>query len=115
MIRTNHAMMSWACLLLWVAVAFCAGAQSVQHLGITQPGGMPGSNVITDIELVTNGLEITWDGPSGYCQLFEKTNLDKTAWHALGKRTNLVRFQIVSDRYSNSYFRVAGPVAHYVG
>ncbi len=98
-----------------LVAGLCASAQSVQHLSITQPGGMPGSNVITAVTLVTNGVEVTWDGPSGYYQLFESPSLDHPVWKALGKRTNLVRTATVADRYSNSYFRVSGPLTRYAG
>jgi hypothetical protein len=93
----------------------CASAQNVQHLSMTYEGGMPGSNVITGVTLVTNGVEVTWDGPPGYYQLFESLSLDDPHWHALGGRTNLVRTATVADRYSNSYFRVSGPLARYTG
>ncbi|MDO8624669.1 MAG: hypothetical protein Q7R47_01195, partial [Candidatus Diapherotrites archaeon] len=47
-------------------------AQNVPHLTTTHPGGMPGLPVVTGIQKVTNGLQVTWDGPSGYYQLFQK-------------------------------------------
>ena len=40
-------------------------AQTVEHLGIAQPGGMPGLPICTDIQKLTNGVRVTWDGPSG--------------------------------------------------
>jgi hypothetical protein len=109
-----------ACLFLAVAAALLtgwrAGAQSVQHLSVTWLGGMPGeTNFITGTNLVTNGVEVTWDGPSGYYQLFESPGLEHPVWKALGKRTNLVRTATVADRYSNSFFQVRGPLARYAG
>jgi hypothetical protein len=109
-----------AFLLLAVAAALmaglCASAQDFQHLSITWPGGMPGAtNFITGTNLVTNGVEVTWDGPSGYYQLFESPSLDDPVWKALGKRTNLVRTATVADRYSNSFFQVRGPLPGYAG
>src|ERR1035441_8895762 len=47
-------------------------AQQVVHLAITQPGGMPGLPVMTGIKHVTNGANVTWDGPSGYYQVYQK-------------------------------------------
>lgn len=108
-----------ASLLLAVAAALMAGlpasAQDFQHLSITQPGGMPGSPVITEIALVTNGVQVTWDGPSGYYQLFETPGLEDPVWKALGKKTNLIRTATVPDLYGNSYFRVSGPLTRYAG
>jgi hypothetical protein len=55
---------------LLVAVALATKAQDVQHLSITVPGGMPGWPVLTGISVLTNGVNVTWDGPPGYYQLF---------------------------------------------
>ena len=58
-------------LLVTLAMAFGAvpseslNAQSVPHLAILQPGGMPGSPVMTGVGRVTNGVSVTWDGPPG--------------------------------------------------
>ncbi len=92
-----------------------AGAQNVQHLSITQPGGMLGSNIVTGVYSVSNGVEVTWDGPAGFCQLLESTTNNHPRWHAVGRGGNLARFEVVPDRYSNSYFHVTGPAAHYAG
>jgi hypothetical protein len=109
-----------ASLFLAVAAALLAGlragAQGVQHLSVTWPGGMPGeTNFITGTNLVTNGVQVTWDGPSGYYQLFESPSLEHPVWKALGKRTNLVRTATVAARYSNSFFQVRGPLPRYTG
>jgi hypothetical protein len=98
-----------------LAAALCAGAQSVQHLSITQPGGMPGRPVMTGINQVTNGVEVTWDGPSGYYQLFETRSLHDPVWLAVGKDTNLVRIATVTGTPSNAFFRVSGPSSVYTG
>src|SRR5208282_12050 len=66
-------------------------AQPVQHLVTTQPGGMPGMPVMGGISKLTNGVEITWDGPSGYYQVFQKGHSLTAPWLAWGKATNLVR------------------------
>ena len=59
-------------------------AQGVQHLSITEPGGMPGLPVMTGIQLATNGVVLTWDGPSGYYHLYQKSQLPErelaTVW-----------------------------------
>ena len=87
---------------------------NVQHLSITQPGGMPGSPVLTGVARATNGLSITWDGPSGYYQLFEKQNLTNAHWQAIGRATNLNRQATIAATSSNGFFRVSGP-ARYTG
>jgi len=90
-------------------------AQQVEHLAITQPGGMPGLPVMTGIERVTNGVRVTWDGPSGYYQVYQKSNRLTAPWVALGKATNLVRYAVITKLYSNAFFRVSGPSPQYIG
>lgn len=90
-------------------------AQSVQHPGTTQPGGMPGLPVMEGIERVTNGMRLTWDGPSGYYQVYQKSNSLTAPWVALGKATNLVRNAVITQLYSNAFFRVSGPSPKYAG
>ena len=51
-------------------------AQPVQHLTITQPGGMPREPVMEGIQHLTNGVRFTWAGPSGYYQVFQKVKPD---------------------------------------
>ena len=89
-------------------------AQPVQHLTLTQPGGMPGLPVMTGIIQVTNGIQLTWDGPSGDYQVFQKSNnLQQTTWLALGKATNLLRTTTI--KLPQRFFRVAGPAPKYAG
>jgi hypothetical protein len=90
-------------------------AQPVQHLIVTQPGGMPGMPVMTGIQRLTNGVSLTWDGPSGYYQIYQKSNSLLAPWVALGKATNLNRYAAITKLYSNGYFRVAGPAPKYAG
>ena len=90
-------------------------AQPVQHLAITQPGGMPGLPVMTGIKRVTNGVQVTWDGPSGYYQVYQKSNRLTAPWVALGKATNLLRYAVITKLYSNASFRVSGPSPQYIG
>src|ERR1700690_3413864 len=78
---------------------FFANAQTVQHLTITQPGGMPGLPVMTGIERVTNGMNLMWDGPSGYYQVYQKSNSLLAPWMALGKATNLLRYAVITKLY----------------
>jgi hypothetical protein len=90
-------------------------AQGVQHLSITQPGGMPGMPVMTGIQKTTNGVQITWDGPSGYYQVWHKIHLPDSSWLAIGPQTNLSRIATITNVYSNDFFRVFGPSPSYAG
>ena len=109
-----------ASLLVLVWAVLCAGtlpaaAQSVPHQTITQPGGVPGAPLLTGMTTLTNGVQISWDGPAGYYQVFQKSNGLKSAWLALGKATNLARTASITKIYSNAFFRVAGPAPKYAG
>ena len=93
-----------------------ANAQSIQHLTITQPGGMPGLPVMTGVTRLTNGLSVTWDGPGrGYYQLFQKHSLKDASWQAVGAATNLARQATITALSSNAFFRVSGPSPVYAG
>lgn len=90
--------------------------QPVIHQTITVPGGLPGTPIMSGISQLTNGIQITWDGPSGYYQVFQKSNnLAKASWLALGKATNLTRTATITKIYSNAFFRVSGPSPKYAG
>lgn len=97
------------------AVATTAAAQGVQHLTILRPGGMPGLPVMTGISRTTNTVTLTWDGASGYYQIFEKSNSLSAPWVALGKNTNLNRTATITTLCSNAFFRVSGPSPKYAG
>lgn len=84
------------------------------HLGILQPGGIPGLPVMNSISQLTNGIQLTWYGPSGYYQLFQKANSLEASWAAVGK-ASLAGTATVPQLYSNGFFRVSGPAAHYAG
>jgi hypothetical protein len=107
----------WVFLLLVLAISlvrFSAAAQSVQHLSKPYPGGMPGYPVITGISQQSNVVVVTWDGPSGYYQLYEKRDLADPQWRPVGGPTNLSRRAFVSAS-SNALFRISGPAPHYAG
>jgi len=93
---------------------FAAQAQSVPHLTVTQPGGFPGRPVMTGIAKVTNGVAMTWDGPSGYYQLVKKSSLPGSTWTAVGGRT-LNWQETVAIATGNAFFAVSGPSANYLG
>src|SRR6188508_507697 len=105
---------------LLAAAGFCmvqviCQGQINPHLSVTQPGGMPGVPVMTGIERSSNGMVLTWDGPSGYYQLFQKSRLEDTAWQAVGSRTNFSRTATVAGVGEQAYFRVSGPAAQFAG
>ena len=109
-----------ASVLILAAAGFLLGgcfanAQNVPHLSTTQPGGMPGLPVMGGVERLTNGVQVTWDGPSGYYQVYQKSNSLLAPWVALGKATNLVRYAVITKLYSNAFFRVSGPSPQYIG
>jgi hypothetical protein len=100
---------------LLLALSSVTNAQNVQHLGITQPGGLPGYPIVTGVAQVTNGVNITWDGPSGYYQLFQTESLTHPVWQAVGRATNLLRQSTVNTKFPSAFFRVAGPSPEYAG
>ncbi|MGD1083403.1 MAG: multiheme c-type cytochrome [Verrucomicrobiota bacterium] len=102
---------------LIAAASLPAGAQKVQHLTLTQPGGMPGRPVITGAAAVSNGMSITWEGPSGYYRLVESESLTKPVWKVVGKDTNLVLHSTVNINLDlpHFFFRVSGPSPRYAG
>ncbi len=100
---------------LVASAGLSAGAQGVQHLGVVQPGGFPGLPVMNGIQRTTNGVQIFWDGPSGYYQVWQKIHLTDPAWLAVGTSFNLNRTATITTLYSNDFFRVSGPSPHYAG
>jgi hypothetical protein len=89
-------------------------AQGVPHLTVTQPGGMPGLPVMTGIQKNTNGVTLTWDGPSGYYHLYQKSQLPGGTWQPFGN-FNLNRTTTITNLSSNAFFRVSGPGPRYAG
>ena len=91
-----------------------AGAQGVSHLALNQPGGFPGLPVMNTMTQGTNGVTVTWDGPSGYYQLLKKTSLKDSTWAAVGGRS--LNWQTTLPvAAGNAFFRVSGPSPHYLG
>ena len=106
--------------ILGLAMAFLrvpggpANAQSIQHLTITQPGGMPGWPVMTGVTRLTNGVSVTWDGPSGLLPAFPKASVKGGTWQAVGS-ASLLRQATVTASSSSGFFRVSGPSPVYAG
>jgi hypothetical protein len=90
-------------------------AQPVPHLTTRQPGGLPGVPVMGTAGKLTNGLQLTWDGPSGAYQVFQKSNSLNAPWMALGGATNLNGTATITKLYNTAFFRVAGPAPNYGG
>ena len=107
--------------VLFLATAFAivpgrqGRGQDVQHLSITVPGGMPGLAVFMGTQQASNGVTVTWDGPSGYYQLFAKFGQAGSKWEAVGKATNLLRRVTLGPSYSNAMFKVSTVANPYVG
>jgi ferredoxin len=102
-----------AALAAGLLVSAAAVAQEVEHQTIVQPGGMPGTPIITGIQPLTNGVRITWDGPAGYYQLW-KRSFTSQAWQPVGGLTTS-RSAVVTGVTSNTLFRVSGPAPQYAG
>lgn len=92
-----------------------ANAQDVQHSSRAQRGGMPGLPVITGLIPATNGVTVTWDGPAGYYQLFQRVELADPNWHPIGGATNLLRRATVTKTSANALFSLSGPSPQYAG
>lgn len=109
----------WTSALI-LALAACvwsgpiARAQGVSHLPTPQPGGMPGLPVMTGMQSVTGGVSVTWFGPSGYYQLYQKQTLADAKWKTVGG-LRLTNQAILSAPNASSFFRVSGPSPQYAG
>lgn len=104
----------WLVLAVITGLATTARAEEVQHLTVAQPGGFPGRPILTGITKTTNGVNITWDGPSGYYQLYQATNLTSPTWKTSGT-PNLNRHLTLTNISGNAFFKVSGPSAQYAG
>jgi hypothetical protein len=98
----------------FIVTGFSATAQEVQHLSVTRPGVMPGRPVMSGIQRTTNGVAVTWDGPSGYYQLYQKLGLTGQSWQKVGS-PSLTRKATITTLYSNAFFKVSGPQPRYAG
>jgi hypothetical protein len=119
MISPKALLLGRASVLILMAAGYprtsgAAEAPEVQHLTITQPGGFPGLPVITGIQQVTNGVRVTWFGPAGYYQLFQKLGLTNSNWQPVGG-PNLTNQAFVTPSHAGALFRVSGPPPQYAG
>lgn len=103
----------WSVVTLMAGLSAAAYAQA-PHLTVTQPGGYPGRPILTGIAKTTNGVNVTWDGPAGYYQLYQATNLTGAPWQPTGA-PNLNRNLTLTNVSGNAFFKVLGPSAQYAG
>ncbi len=89
-------------------------AQQVQHLTVTRPGGFPGWPVMGDMQCNSNGVVVTWDGPSGYYQLYQTFGVTNKSWQKVGS-PSLTRTATITTLSSNAFFKVQGPSSRYAG
>lgn len=89
-------------------------AEEIQHLNFTVPGGMPGLPLMGPIQQVSNGVSVSWFGPAGYYQLFEKPSMTATNWSPVGG-LRLTNQAVLSLSHTGSFFSVLGPAARYAG
>jgi hypothetical protein len=101
--------------VLLAAASFASNAQNVQHLARPERGGIPALPVLTGVAQTTNGVSITWDGPPGFYQLFQKEQITDSKWEAVGKATNLARHATVKTASRSSIFMISGPSPQYAG
>jgi hypothetical protein len=106
-----HAFWSIATLIAGLSVA--ANAQA-PHLTTTSPGGFPGRPVLTGITTTTNGVNVTWDGPAGYYQLYVARSFANPTWQPTGS-PNLNRQLTITNLSGNAFFKVSGPAAQFAG
>ena len=90
-------------------------AQTVHHLATPQPGGMPAVPVMLAPTLQTNGIQVSWDGPAGYYQVFQKILSPNSTWQPVGRATNLSCSVWVSGVFPGALYKVSAPTPQYVG
>ena len=103
-----------AAFALLLLPGFSASGQTPPHLSFIQPGGIPGRPVMTGIQRATNGVTVSWYGPPGYYQLFQRLGLNSGAWQATGGFT-ISNQATITTLHSNAFFKVAGPPPNYAG
>jgi hypothetical protein len=104
----------WRVLAVIAGFATAATAQEVPHLNVTQPGGFPGRPIMNGITKTTNGVNVAWDGPAGYYQLYVAHSLANPNWQPTGA-PNLNRNLTLTNLSGNAFFKVAGPAAQFAG
>jgi len=78
------------------------------------PGGIPAVPTITGETYVSNRVTVTWDGPSGYYQLYQLTNFNMPG-QPVGSPYNLLRTATITNPPSPVFWRVAGTISPFAG
>ena len=99
---------------LGMVLVTSSSAEDAQHLSRPFFGGMPGLPVITGISRENDGVKLTWDGPAGNYQLYQKAKVTDV-WQPIGTPANQLRAETVTAALSASLFKVSGPPPHYAG
>ncbi|MFO1477157.1 MAG: multiheme c-type cytochrome [Verrucomicrobiota bacterium] len=110
--RRRGAVFPGAILIFTLGTLLQSAASS--HVTVPVEGGYPGLPVMTGMTVASNGLAITWEGPSGYYTLYRKGSLSGGAWQAATNRL-LGGAVTVPATSSNGFFKVAGPSPNYGG
>jgi hypothetical protein len=96
------------------ASAMILQAQAPVHLSVTRPGGMPGVPVVTGVLPGTNSVTVTWDGPSGYYRVQQKSQVADAGWQTVGA-ASATRSLTLPGAAAQAFFRVSGPAPRYAG
>ncbi len=91
-----------------------AHAQTVNHVTVPQPGGMPVVPVITDIQISSNKATVSWENFCGPYRLLQKKSLRDSTWQVVAG-PQLSNSATVATTVSNAFFRVSAPAPQYVG
>lgn len=110
--KGKHAFESVA--LALAGLATLATAQEIPHLTVAQPGGFPGRPILTGITKTTNGVNVMWDGPAGYYQLYVAQSLANPTWQPIGT-PNFNRNLTLTNLSGQAFFKVSGPSAQFAG
>jgi hypothetical protein len=96
--KRKHEVVRVLALMTWLTACATAEGEQVQHLTITQPDGMPGWPILTGIQYSNYVASLSWDGPSGYYQLYQTTNLTNPNWQKFGSPTRRLHRRGHGDR-----------------
>jgi len=82
--------------------------QTQPHLNRPVRGGMPGLPILTGVELTTNGLRLTWEGPPGFSRIESRRGVSG-AWRPVGPASLYLRAAPTTGLTRIAFFRVVGP------
>ena len=99
---------------LFISTGGAAFAQKGIGYSKIVPGGIPALPTITGQTFISNTVTVTWDGPSGYYQLYQLTNFGGQR-QPVGRAYNLQRAATVTNPPSPVFWQVAGTTAPFAG